>query len=137
MNTEKRIEIERVLLVIENSANGHDELDGHVLEACGAQKTPHGRWHIGNAAGVRLAADMARVTQSVDASLSLCEEVLPRWDFKLLRCDATLWTGTDTVLQGRAAEHIAVMAYAATLPLAICAAILKARLALADATPPT
>lgn len=135
LTPEKRLEIKRVRLIVENAANGYSELDEHVLRACGAEKVPNNfgrhRWRI-HEVGIHLAPEMTRVTQSIDAALSLREEILPGWDFKLLRCDATLWTSTDAVLQEKL-PRVEVDAAAATLPLAICAAILKALSALADA----
>jgi hypothetical protein len=132
MDPEKRTDIKRVLLIVQHAINGHDELDEHVLIACGARKTPGGRWRIGEGAGTQLMPYLAKVTQSVDAALSLREEVLPGWSWSLLPMDATLWTGTDAVLQERL-PRVKVTADAMTTPLSICAAILKAMLALADA----
>jgi len=121
-----------VLLIVESASIGHDELDKHVLVACGARKMPSGRWRIGEGDGVQLTTDFAKVTQSVDAALSLLEDVLPGWNFRLLRCAAKLQTSTDAVPQDRL-PNLVVSADAATLPLAICAAILKALPVLADA----
>lgn len=132
MDLETRTDIRRVLLIVEHATNGHDELDRHVLSVCGARKMPSGRWRIGQGDGVQLTPEFAKVTQSVDAALSLREEVLPGWSWSLLPMDATLWTSTDSVLQERL-PRVKVTADAMTTPLAICAAVLKAMLALADA----
>lgn len=132
MDLEKRTEIKRVLLIVEHAITGHRELDEHVLVACGGKIHAGGQWSIGD--DIRLHPPLCRFTQSVDAALSLREEVLPEWHFKILMCDATLWASADSVLQDRL-PSLNVTADAMTTPLAICAAILKALLALAEARP--
>lgn len=132
LEKEKRFEIRRVLATVRSAITGHAKLDELVLTAFGAQRRGDGRWRIGGNDDVYLHRDFTKVTQSIDAALAVGEEVLPGWSWSLLPMDATLWTSTDAVLQERL-PRIKVTADAMTTPLAICAAALRAILALDSA----
>jgi hypothetical protein len=117
----EHFEIKKYAKRCEHAQAGNPELSRLVFEACGGSWCAryHGeRWFLN---GVLFASAIRDFTQSVDAALSLLEEVLPEWQFKLEQRRVELWKP-----QAPASERLTrVSVFAANVPLGICAAMLK------------
>jgi hypothetical protein len=68
--------------------------------------------------------DRPRVTTSIDAAIALCERVYPGWDFAL----SQIMGQSPFAGIGEPHPFDSIDAYAATLPLALCLAIVQAKI---------
>jgi hypothetical protein len=114
-------EIKKYATRCERAPVGNQELSRLVFEACGGSWSARysgERWFLN---GVLFAATIRDFTQSVDSALSLLEEVLPSWEFKLEQHRVEIWNSPAP-----ANERLTrVSVSAASVPLGICAALLK------------
>lgn len=114
-------EIKKYATRCEHAPMGNPELSRLVFEACGGTvsvKFNGERWFLN---GIMFASTLRDFTQSVDAALSLLEEVLPEWKFKLEQGRVELWMSPAPA----DLQVARVLASAATVPLGICTAMLR------------
>lgn len=112
---------------LEKAEAGSHELDAAIAKAFGAPAVlTFGHELLGNEYTAPNHAPM--VTRSIDAALALAERALPGWGWCMRtddtgQCFANVFPGSPNV------DRIYFDVYAASHPLALCVAILKAKVA--------